>query len=554
MSSNILQNNTMDEIASLRQKNQCLEEELKTLRSQLSKEKFLATTLDSIRECVSITDMEDNLIYLNRAFLETYGFQKDDIIGKNISIVRSDKNDPELMEQILPSTLQGGWTGEIYNRKKDGTDFLISLRTSIVRDEQNLPLALVGASVDITEKKRDEELLRLSEENYRSLFEDSKDVVYVTSPEGRFIELNAAGLDLFGFASKEEMLQTDIVTDIYTETDARQKFKEKMEQTGFVKDYELVIKTKSGQELNVVETASVVKNKNGEVVAYRGILRDISFIKKAEAQLKEYVEELHQNKTVLENTASELEILNKRLSLSETKLKKLNSSKDNFFSILAHDLRSPFTSLIGLSSIIVSDCHTMSSEEVRSFAVSINKSAGNVLNLLENLLQWSRIQTDRMEFHPVKVDLHDVAEQTISLLCGNAVKKNIDLANRIRPGSSVLADKTMTSSIFQNIVTNAIKFTPKGGKIDISAVELMDHYEITITDSGVGISEGDLEKIFRIDVHHTTVGTNFERGSGLGLILCKELLEKNGGTIKVESQVGQGSSFIFLLKKFSPAP
>ncbi|MGE5429875.1 MAG: PAS domain S-box protein [Syntrophomonadaceae bacterium] len=545
----MLQKELFEELESLRNTNLRLQADIQDLRDSLEREKLLGNTLESIREGVSITDMNDILIYVNDAFTNIYGFSREEIIGKNISVVRSDKNLPEVVRQILPKTIEGGWEGEIFNRKKDGTDFLISLRTSIVRDKGGAPIGLVGACFDITERKLAEESLKKSEENYRSLFEETKDVVYVSSPEGNFLEINPAGLDLFGYNSREELLNADIASNFYSDPEARKNFKAKLEKEGFVKNYEISIRTKDGRKLTVLETSSALKNKEGKIIAYRGMLRDITFIKHTEAKLKEYVGELQNNKFEMEKNASELELLNSQLTRSELELKELNASKDKFFSIIAHDLRSPFTSLIGLSGIIVNDCDSLNSEEIKAFATGINKSAKNIFNLLENLLQWSRIQTGGMEFNPVKIDMCEVAEQTISMLMGNALKKNIELFSEIPLGSYVYADKNMISSVLQNLASNAVKFTAGGGTVKIYCRENNNQLEISVKDNGIGISGKDLQKLFRIDVHHTTMGTANEKGTGLGLALCKELVEKNRGTICVQSQPGEGSVFSFILPK-----
>lgn len=543
------QKEILEELESLRKTNLKLQADNQDLRNSLERGRLLANTLESIREGVSITDMNDILIYVNDAFLTIYGFSREEIIGKNISVVRSDKNSPEVVRQILPRTIEGGWEGEIYNRKKDGTDFLISLRTSIVRDKSGIPVALVGACFDITERKLAEEALRKSEENYRSLFEESKDVVYVSSPDGKFLEINPAGLELFGYNSRDELLNADIASSFYSDPEARNKFKEKLEKENFVKNYEISIRTRDGRKLTVLETSATVRDKEGRITAYRGILRDITFIKHTEAKLKEYVGELQNNKLEMERNARELELLNSQLTCSELELKDLNASKDKFFSIIAHDLRSPFTSLIGLSGIIVNDCDTLNSEEIKAFATGINKSAKNIFNLLENLLQWSRIQTGGMEFSPSNIDMCEVAEQTISMLMGNALKKNIELCSEIPLGSYVYADKNMISSVLQNLAANAVKFTASGGTVKIFCREHKDYLEISVKDNGIGISEKDIHKLFRIDVHHTTMGTANEKGTGLGLALCKELVEKNCGTISVKSHPGEGSVFSLMLPK-----
>ncbi|MGE5409481.1 MAG: sensor histidine kinase, partial [Clostridiales bacterium] len=198
---------------------------------------------------------------------------------------------------------------------------------------------------------------------------------------------------------------------------------------------------------------------------------------------------------------------------------------------------------------IVSDCDTMSNEEIKSFVNNIHKSAMNVFNLLENLLQWSRIQTGRMEYVPARFDIYDIVEQAISVLLGNAVKKGIDIISEVPLNSLVIADCNMVSSVIQNLISNSIKFTSRGGTVKISVNELVKYFEISVSDNGLGIPQKDIDKLFRIDVHHTTAGTGNEKGTGLGLILCKELIEKNGGKIWAESTLGEGATFRFTLPK-----
>jgi len=509
---------------------------------------LLSHALESVREAVSITDLEDNVLYLNKAFLKTYGFSKEDLIGKNISVVRSNRNSPAVVSRILPETLEKGfWEGEVFNKKKDGTEFLISLYSSVVRDETGNPIALIGSCIDITEKKLAELALRESEEKYRTLFEQIKDVVYVSSPEGKFLDINPAGLEMFGYETIEDLQRADISSTFYKNPVERNRFKAELEKNGFVKNYEISIKTRNGRELFVIETASAVKDSLGHIIEYRGILRDITDIKNAERELKKTVKELEQKKVQLENSKSALEELNHQLSESEAELRTLNASKDKFFAILAHDLRSPFTSLIGLSSIVINDFDTLTKDEIKSFSLNINRSAKNVFNLLENLLQWSRIQTGRMDYKPEKIDLYEIIQDTVNLIIGNAVKKNIDIVSEVPLGSYVIADRNMLTSVLQNITSNAVKFTHSGGKIKISASEKKGEFEIKISDTGIGIKSSDLNKLFRIDVHHTTTGTGNEKGTGLGLILCKELVERNNGRISVESEYQKGSAFIFTL-------
>jgi len=236
---------------------------------------------------------------------------------------------------------------------------------------------------------------------------------------------------------------------------------------------------------------------------------------------------------------------------SEEKLKELLASKDKFFSIIAHDLKSPFQGLIGFSNILVEDYENLSKEEIKEFIGGISKSATNLFYLLQNLLEWSRLQTGKIEYKPYKLDLHLEAKMAINMLIGNAMKKGVKIVNEIPENTLLMADKNMLNSIIQNLVTNAIKFSNEGGEIKLTTIDLGDFIEVTVADKGVGIREGDMYKLFRIDVSHSTRGTANEGGTGLGLILLKDMVERHNGKIWAESVFGKGSKFKFTLPKYT---
>ena len=202
---------------------------------------------------------------------------------------------------------------------------------------------------------------------------------------------------------------------------------------------------------------------------------------------------------------------------------------------------------MGYSEFLKDDLNDLSKEEIELFANNIHESAQTVFNLLENLLQWSRVQTGRIKIDPEIHDISQLTDSTFSLLKNNALKKSIELVNSIPARTLVYSDIQTISSVVQNLLSNAIKFTPKEGKIEVGCKLKKETLDIFVADTGVGIKEEDKEKLFRIDMHLTTTGTEREEGSGLGLILCKELVEKNSGKIWVESELGKGSTFHFTL-------
>jgi signal transduction histidine kinase len=230
------------------------------------------------------------------------------------------------------------------------------------------------------------------------------------------------------------------------------------------------------------------------------------------------------------------------------KLVELNATKDKLFSIVAHDLKAPFNPLLGMSELLYRQADTASREEIKETGQCIHRSARGVYNLLDNLLQWAQMQQGRMEYRPVEFELKKVAEQTINLLAENAAGKEINLQSTVAEEAMVYADEYMLDTIIRNLTSNALKFTSKGGQVTISA-EPNDSSpgfaEVSVSDTGVGISKEDLDKLFKLEVHYTTEGTAKEKGTGLGLIICQEMIELNGGQVWVESELGQGTSVRF---------
>ena len=230
-------------------------------------------------------------------------------------------------------------------------------------------------------------------------------------------------------------------------------------------------------------------------------------------------------------------------------LKEINASKDKFFSIIAHDLKSPFHGLLGLTRMIAEEYNTMSKDEIKNYLKVIKESTESTYKLIENLLEWSRLESGKIKYNPALQNMFMIVEDTRILLNQNARLKNINLKNKVSHQSFIWGDDAMLQSLVQNLISNAIKFTPNGGSIEVLEKQQDDFIEYTISDSGVGIKEKDLDKLFRIDVSFSTKGTQQEKGTGLGLILCKEIVNIHGGNIKVTSKIGAGTKIIFTLKK-----
>ena len=273
----------------------------------------------------------------------------------------------------------------------------------------------------------------------------------------------------------------------------------------------------------------------------------------SKAVLKALIKRLRNNNILEEKlTQNTLKIKRQRdeLDVQKEKLEELNATKDKFFTIIAHDLKNPFNTVIGLSELLIERYETYNSEKIQEFIGQIHKFSNNAYNLLEDLLQWAKSQTGRMEVKQKKTDVFELAIESLNLYKAKAEEKGIKLTSNVDIGLYASIDKNMISTVLRNLVSNAIKFTKSGGEIRIEANVSGDFIEVKVSDTGIGISEKNLQGIFEIDYNISTLGTNQESGTGLGLIIVREFVEKNGGTISVKSKEGEGSLFIFKIPAF----
>ncbi|MCK9279973.1 MAG: PAS domain-containing sensor histidine kinase [Melioribacteraceae bacterium] len=234
---------------------------------------------------------------------------------------------------------------------------------------------------------------------------------------------------------------------------------------------------------------------------------------------------------------------------SEKKLKASNDSKDRFFSILAHDLKSPFQSLLSVTELLANENESLSSEVITEMCNGLNSNLKNLYELVNNLLRWTMIQRDIIVAHPIVFPIRESIESSLDVIRISANNKNITIVNKVSEEMKVKCDFDMFGLIMSNLITNSVKFSHKGGEIIITASEKGDYIKISIADKGMGIDEEYLDKLFVFTAPYSTQGTQDEKGTELGLPLSKEFIEKNGGKIWVKSKEGEGSTFSFTLPK-----
>ncbi len=277
-----------------------------------------------------------------------------------------------------------------------------------------------------------------------------------------------------------------------------------------------------------------------------------SVLKALIKRLRDYniIEEKLTMRTIdIQRKKYEVEKAKDSIESQKKELEAINTTKDKFFTIIAHDLKNPFSSVIGVSDMLIHKYGSIDSDKQYEFIKQINKFSKNAFNLLENLLQWARSQTGSLKINFKRTNLYTLVAEVVELFSINADQKQISVIAEIDKNLFAYIDKDMITTVMRNLLSNAIKFSKNSSKIYITAHELPDMVQIEVRDIGVGMDPETSANLFRIDSRSTQVGTENEEGTGLGLILCKEFVSKNGGEIWVESEIDRGSKFIFSIPK-----
>jgi signal transduction histidine kinase len=320
------------------------------------------------------------------------------------------------------------------------------------------------------------------------------------------------------------------------------------DQYDFFGEYSLIDSSVRSASVTALEDTTLLRL--NEDLFYELLDRDFNF---ARVILKKLINRLRRSNLTeeyLSQKSQSIKLAKDELEEKKTWLERMNATKDKFFSIIAHDLKNPFNTIIGLSELLMYRYENYSPEKIKSFIEQIYRHSTSAYNLLDNLLQWARSQTGRLEVHPQELDIDQLVEENINILQNKARQKEIQISVDVEDNAKAYADKNMVNTILRNLLSNAIKFTPRQGKIEIHAYGYdKESLKISVIDNGMGIKKDDIPKIFDFTSNFTTKGTESEEGTGLGMILCKDFVEKNQGEIWVESEKDKGSAFHFTLPK-----
>ena len=477
--------------------------------------------LNSLPEVIFEIDKDLTLKFINASSEQITGYKQEELIGKRLQL--KDFFAPDDISRIKSSfneVFKGNHiTGNHYKMlTKHGEVIILKIHNYPIKENGKV-VALRCLAVNITEQENKISALTGKEYHYRQIFLNSPIAYQSLNNKGIIMDVNPAWEETMGYRHDEIVGKNfkSILDKPYQSKfeKAFAVFKEK----GEARNIEFKLKKKNGGLIFGSYNGKVEYANDGTFLRSHCVFTDITAQKKAEETLKN----------------------------SERKFRELNATKDKFFSIIAHDLKNPFNDLIGFTQLLATNIYKYDKNKIEQFVQIIHQSSKLAYGLLENLLEWSRAQTETLKFNPEYIDLKKIIQENIELLNSNAQNKHIKISSAIEKTTLVYADKNMVHTIVRNLISNAIKYTNNGGFVNITGRVEPHWVEIFIEDNGIGIEQKNIQKLFRIDESYTTPGTQREKGTGLGLVLCKEFIDKNGGAIKVESRPGKGTTFSFTL-------
>lgn len=518
-------------------------------------EKNYRLLVETMNDGVIKTNLDYKIMYANSRAAEILGYSLDELIGKNgYEILFSQEEIDFIKNKNKLFNLSDNY--EIKLKKKDCSYIWVLISGSLIYDSKNIVCGYIAVFSDITLKKTTEFELRHYQQFLERIIENIPvSLIVKEAKTGVFKIWNKTAEKIFGIPKSEAIGKTDY--DFFKKEQAdffRQKDLEVFVQTEPVEIQEQYIDLINKKTKIITHTIKVPllteKGLPDSVIVFS---EDITERKHNEDEKNKLYEDLYQSKHILEENSQNIMILNKELSESEKKLKDSLNAKNKFFGIIAHDLRSPITGFLQLTKLLTEEINNITLSELNEISRTIYLSADNLYKLLENLLEWSFIQQDQIIYSPKKLNLLEAINEVFQYFDQLAKDKRISIDTNISPEIFIFSDHNMFETIIRNLISNAIKFSYEGSTISINydlSNEEPDKYIISVKDSGIGISDEFIPYLFKIEKKLQKTGTKGEDGSGLGLILTKEFVERNGGKIWVESKQNEGSTFFFTVYQY----
>jgi len=449
---------------------------------------------------------DGKIVYWNHASELLYGYSAQEAIGRSIIKLLVPPANQESMIQGVNKMVDTGIpvpSSEMTLTRRNGSSVDVLANHAFVQIPGRAP-ELFCFDIDLTERNKAQTKLKESNEIFRQFLENSPIYIFFKDEKLRTLQLSRNYETLFGKPLNELLGRTIKEVDVSELSEIISEDENRILKEG--------IKIEGEDELlgRYFSTIKFPIKIPGQASKIAGFRIDITERKKAEQALRD----------------------------SELRFKELNATKDKFFSIIAHDLKGPFNSIMGFSEILIQQMQERDYDEIDKYATIIQKSSEQVLSLLKNLLEWSRSQTGTIDFKPEKINICTLISEATQLFYDSAQQKSLDIYIHTPEEIHVAVDRPMVLTVLRNLISNAIKFTHPGGEIVVTARCSRQECEISVSDNGIGIKKEAMDKLFRIDSTYSTIGTNDETGTGLGLILCKDFIDKHHGKIWVESQRG----------------
>ena len=502
-------------------------EQIHTEQNLASERQLLRSLLETIPDHVYFKDTASRFIRCSRELSDRLGLKNPSLaVGKtDFDFFKEEHARPAfedeqhiirtgepIINKIEKETWQDGQVGWVLTSKMP------------YRDETGTIIGTFGVSKDITKLIQTEEALRQAEQKYRDIFEKAVEGIFQTTPEGHYLNVNPALARIYGYPTPEALLDslTDIQKQLYVDPSRRATFQRIMKEHGEIHEFESEIFHRDGKKIWISETARTVCDEAGNILYYEGLVEDISERKRAEAAME----------------------------FARDAAMESNRLKSVFLASMSHEIRTPMNGIIGMTSLLK---QTSLSEEQHTFAETIETSANGLLRLINDLLDFSKIESGKMTLEKTSLALHDIIEQSVGLLADQAQQKGLEMILKLDPQvpQQVLGDPVRLQQILNNLLGNAIKFTQKG-EIQVMVQTLKaqrdTHWvQFQIKDTGIGIKEEAMESIFEAFMQADDSMTRQYGGTGLGLAITRQLIELMHGQLHVESTHGKGSCFWFTL-------
>lgn len=486
--------------------------------AQQNKEQKFRQIFDNMQDIYVLTDIEGTILEVSPSVSRFLLYEREELIGTPVQNVYFDKND---RQELLREAKEKGELLDYELRLKNKNNELVwaSINNINLLDREGNLMGIESMVRDISFRKHAEDEMR----KLSTAVEHSPVSIIISDLEGKIVYANPKAVETTGYSLEELLGQNPRVLKS-GETDS-QEYRHLWETISKGNQWSGTFHNKKKNGTLYWESSSIspIRDNSGKIINYVAVKEDITEKKK----------------------------INDELIDSEARLKIANQTKDKLFSIIGHDLRSSIGSF-GPILELLTDEKNLDETEKSVLLNALIQGSKTSYNLLENLLSWASGQSGRINLEPVHFNIHEIIESNMDLLSSSALQKSITLAVNSHKNASVFADRNSIDLVVRNLLSNAIKFTYEKGSITINVLAKGEFIEIEIADSGVGIKKEVAGNLFNSNSFYTTLGTNFEKGSGLGLVLCKDFVQKNGGDIRVESTLGVGSKFIFSIPASEP--